>query len=244
MDPASGNSEIKYRRVLLKLTGVMFGGTEMRGLDFSAFNQIAKYLHDLHRRTKIEMAIVLGAGNLFRGREVAGTEFDKATADYIGMLGTIMNALALYEELNRLGCPVRVISSLAVPSVCEPFYRDKALNHLEKGRLLIIAGGTGNPFFTTDSAAALKAAELKCEIVLKGSNVAGVYSGDPNGQDKVELYQRLTYQEALEKGLTVMDNTAFALCQREKIPIRVFNVGQLENIEKILRGEEVGTLIQ
>ncbi len=234
---------LKYKRVLLKLTGEMFGGAERKGLDFTSFNRIATHLHELHLRTGVELAIVLGAGNLFRGREVAGTKFDKATADYIGMLGTIMNALALHEELNRLGSHVRVMSSLNTQAVCEPFIRNRALSHLEKGRIVILAGGTGSPFFTTDSAAALKACELKCEIILKGSGVDGVFTHDPKNHTDAKLYKKLGYQEALEKGLMVMDNTAFALCQREKIPIVVFNIQQLENIEKIIRGEEVGTLI-
>lgn len=224
---------LKYKRVLLKLTGEMFGGEERKGLDFTSFNRIATHLHELHLRTGVELAIVLGAG----------TKFDKATADYIGMLGTIMNALALHEELNRLGSNVRVMSSLSTQAVCEPFIRGRALNHLEKGRIVILAGGTGSPFFTTDSAAALKACELKCEIILKGSGVDGVFTHDPNKQQAARLYKKLGYQEALEKGLMVMDNTAFALCQREKITIVVFNIQQLENIEKIICGEEVGTLI-
>lgn len=244
MITAAKSSPIKYKRVLLKLTGVMFGGKVGKGLDFTSFSRVADYLYDLHSRTGVEMSIVLGAGNLFRGREVTDTTFDKASADYIGMLGTIMNALALGEELTRLGCPVRVLSSVSVPDICEPFYRNRALRHLEKGRLVILAGGTGNPFFTTDSAAALKAAELKCEIILKGSDVEGVFDGDPKIKDGVKLYKSLTYQEALEKGLMVMDNTAFALCHREKIPIRVFNVDDLSNIEKAISGEEVGTLIK
>ena len=238
------SSPIKYKRVLLKLTGSMFAGLTGKGLDFASFSRVATYLCDLHSRTGVELAIVLGAGNLFRGREVVDTTFDKATADYIGMLGTIMNALALGEELSRLSCSVRVLSSISVPDICEPFYRNRALKHLEKGRLVILAGGTGSPFFTTDSAAALKAAELKCEIILKGSNVEGVFDGDPKIKDSAKLYKSLTYQEALEKGLMVMDNTAFALCHREKIPIRVFNVEDLSNIEKTIAGLEVGTLIR
>lgn len=221
----------------------MFGGDDHKGLDFPVFAKIAKYVDQLKKEKKIDIAIVLGGGNLFRGREVAGTEFDKVTADSIGMLGTIMNALALHEELDRLGTPCRVMSSLIMESVCEPFIRRKAIRHLEKGRVVILAGGTGNPFFTTDSAAALKACELKCDIVLKGSNVDGVFDCDPKKNSKAKLYSKLSFQEALEKGLMVMDNTAFALCHREKIPIVVFNVDQLENIGRIIDGEEIGTLV-
>ncbi len=241
MNELKGN--IKYKRIILKLTGEMFGGKEKKGLDFGAFNKIASYLCELHDRTKVEMGIVLGGGNLFRGREVFNKEFDRATADYIGMLGTVMNALALQEELERLGCIVRVMSPLVIQAVCEPFIRRKALHHLEEGRIIILAGGTGSPFFTTDSAAALRACELRCDIILKGSNVDGVFDSDPKTNIEAKMHKKLTFQEALEKGLMVMDNTAFALCQKEKIPIRVFNIDELENIEKIIRGEDVGTLI-
>lgn len=234
--------QIKYKRVLLKLTGDLFGGKQKKGLNFAAISKFSSYLHFLKEKTDLQLAIIVGGGNLFRGRNADGS-INKSTADYIGMLGTIMNALALQEELEKFGSVTRVMSSLSVTPVCEPFIRRKAIRHLEKGRIVILSGGTGNPFFTTDSAAALKALELNCEIVLKGSNVDGVFTKDPKKHKKVKLYKRLTYQDALEKGLTVMDNTAFALCQREKIPIVVFNIDNLENIEKIIYGENVGTLI-
>lgn len=233
----------KYQRVLLKLTGEIFGGEDRHGLDFQAIGRIASALSSIKKKTQVELVILIGAGNLFRGRMVEGTKIDRATADYIGMLGTIMNAIALQEELERLGEPTRVLSALRVDAVCEPFYRRRALRHLEKQRIVILAGGTGSPFFTTDTAAALKAAELNCEILLKGSNVDGVYTADPKKDKSAVLYKNLSFQEALEKGITVMDNTAFALCQRENIPIVVFNLNQPENIEKVILGEEVGTLV-
>lgn len=233
----------KYKRIILKLSGEWFGGEDKKGLDFSSFNKLASYLSQLRKNTDVQIAVVLGGGNLFRGREVAGTDFDRATADYIGMLGTLMNALALQEELERQGSPARVMSSLETNAVCEPFIRRRALRHLEKGRVVILAGGTGSPFFTTDSAAALKACELNCDVILKGSNVDGVYTADPRKDSTAKMYQKLSFQEALEKGLTVMDNTAFALCQREKIPIIVFNLANLKNIEKIILGEQIGTLV-
>jgi len=235
---------MKHKRILLKLTGEMFGGENKKGLDFSAIARIAEHIHSIHVNNKIEIAIVVGAGNLFRGRDISGTKVDRAAADYIGMLGTVMNALALQEELERLGSTVRVMSAVVVMSVCEPFVRRKAIRHLEKGRIVILGGGTGNPFFTTDSAAALKACELSCDILLKGSNVEGVYDADPKQNSNAKMYKTLRYQEALEKGLTVMDNTAFALCQRERVPIRVFNLDKLENIQRIINGEDLGTLIQ
>lgn len=233
----------KYSRILLKLTGEMLGGDEKKGINFKAIGKFAKEIYKIKTKTKLELVILVGAGNLFRGREVEGTNIDRATADYIGMLGTVMNALALQEELERVGDNTRVLSALRVDSVCEPFIRRRALRHLEKGRTIILAGGTGSPFFTTDTAAALKARELNCEILLKASNVEGIYSSDPNKDKNATLYKKLSFQEALEKGITVMDNTAFALCQRENIPIVVFNVNHPENIEKIILGEEIGTLV-
>lgn len=239
------SSEPKYKRVLLKLTGELFGNAEShKGLDFNQIQKIAQYIVGLKNKSGVEVAIVVGAGNLFRGREVADTGADKAAADYIGMLGTIMNALALQEEIERAGGTCRVMSEVHVASVCEPFVRRKAIRHLEKGRIVILAGGTGAPFFTTDSAAALKAAELNCNVVLKGSNVDGVYTADPKKDKNAKLYTKLSYQEALEQGLTVMDNTAFALCQREKIRVIVFNLNSFDNIEKIVYGDAIGTLVE
>lgn len=221
----------------------MFGGEKKSGLDFESIKRLAEYLHDLKVRTGVQLALVNGAGNLFRGRNVKSSDFDRTTADYIGMLGTIMNGLALAGELELLGTDARVMSSLQVDQACEPFIRKRALSHLEKGKIVILAGGTGSPFFTTDSAAALKAAELQCDIILKGSNVDGVYTDDPNKNSEATMFQTLSYSEALSRGLTVMDGTAFALCQAERIPIVVFNLKNLENIEKILMGEQVGTLV-
>ena len=213
------------------------------GLDFVAIKKLAKYLAGLKEKTQVQLAIVIGAGNLFRGRNVNDTGFDRAAADYIGMLGTVMNALSLQGELEMLGSPTRVLSSLKVDQVCEPFLRRRAVRHLEKGRAVILAGGTGSPFFTTDSAAALKACELNCEMILKGSNVEGIYNADPRKNKDAKMFKTISFQKALEMGLTVMDNTAFALCQRERIPVVVFNLDHLENIERILNGEEVGTLV-
>jgi len=235
--------EVKYKRILLKLTGEIFGGTKKKGLDFSAIQKVALYIHELVKETKVECAIVIGAGNLFRAREILGTKVDRATADHIGMLGTIMNALALQEALERLGSSVRVMSALEASRVCEPFIRRRAIRHLEKGRIVIVAGGTGSPFFTTDSAAALKACELNCEIILKASNTDGVYDKDPKIHKSAKMYSKVSFQNALRKKLMVMDTTAFALCQQEQIPIIVFNVKQLKNIEKAVYGEKVGTLV-
>lgn len=233
----------KYKRILLKLTGELLGGKDKKNIDFSSVKRIAKNIAKIQNETDIEIAVVCGAGNLFRGRNVTDTEVDKATADYIGMLGTVMNALALQEELEAFGAKTRVMSALSMPSVCELFIRRKAIRHLEKGRIVILAGGTGKPFFTTDSAAALSACELNCEVILKGSNVDGVYSSDPNKDASATFYKTLTYMQAVNEGLSIMDTTAFTICKNEHIPIIVFNISQQENVEKIIHGEQIGTLI-
>lgn len=234
---------LKYKRILLKLSGEMFGGNKKEGIDFKSVEEIATTLLNLKNKYPIDLAVVIGAGNIFRGRMVNNRNFDRAQADYMGMLGTIINCLALQGEIERMGGQTRLLSEITVTTVCEPFIRRRALRHLDKGRIVILGGGTGNPFFTTDSAAALKATELQCDVVLKGSNVDGVYDSDPKKNNGAKKFETLTYQYALEKGLMVMDATAFALCQHEKIPIIVFNANKLENLEKIISGEKVGTLI-
>lgn len=233
----------KYKRVLLKVTGELFAGSKERGLDFKAIGQFASSLYKIKQRTGVELSVLIGAGNLFRGRQVEGTDIDRATADYIGMMGTIMNALALQEELERLGDRTRVLSALRIDAVCEPYIRRRALHHLEKGKTVILAGGMGSPFFTTDTAASLRAAELNCDVLLKGTNVDGIYTSDPKKDKNATMYKKLSYQEALDKGITVMDNTAFALSQREQIPIIVFNINEIDNVARIIQGEEVGTLV-
>ncbi len=230
-----------YKRILLKLSGEIFG-SEKGVLDFNQVNKIASVIQNVRKNTQVEMAIVIGAGNIFRGRLIEDTEVDHVVADQIGMIGTIINSLALQEEIERLGNNTRVMSAIPIHSVCELFIRRRALRHIEKGRIVILAGGTGNPYFTTDSAAALRAIELKCDILLKASNVDGVYEKDPKKYPDAKKIDFIDYQSALEKGVNVMDNTAFALCQGRKMPIIVFNFNQ-ENIEKILQGEKVGTLI-
>jgi len=232
-----------YKRVLLKLTGELFSDGEKNGINFDRVAKVAAYIAHLRGAHNVDLAIVVGAGNLFRGRNVSGSKFDRAQADFIGMLGTIMNGLALQGELNLLGVPSRVMSSLHVDQACEPYIRLRARRHLEKGIVTILVGGSGRPFFTTDTTAALLAAELGCEILLKGSGVDGVYTADPKVDHTATRYTTLTFQEALDKGLMVMDDTAFAVCKREKIPIIVFKVDDLDNIERILNGEQIGTLV-
>lgn len=234
---------LRYKRILLKLSGELFGGIKKEGIDFETIEKVAKCLINIKRKYPIDLAIVIGAGNIFRGRRVSEREFDRAQADYMGMLATIINCLALQGEIERLGGETRMMSEVNVSTVCEPFIRRRALRHLEKGRIVILGGGTGSPFFTTDSAAALKATELQCDVVIKGSNVDGVYDCDPRKNNGAKKFESITYQYALEKGLMVMDATAFALCQHEKIPIIVFDADNLDNLEKIITGEKIGTLI-
>ncbi|OGK13641.1 UMP kinase [Candidatus Roizmanbacteria bacterium RIFCSPHIGHO2_02_FULL_37_15] len=238
----SKGTSLPYKRVLLKLSGRVFG-TEKQGLDFNEVCKVASIIKNVHRKTGVQIAIVIGAGNLFRGRYVDGTKIDHVVADQIGMLGTVMNALALQEEMERLGNSTRVMSSISIPTVCELFIRRRALRHMEKGRIVILAGGTGNPYFTTDSAAALRAIELKCAVLLKASDIDDIYDKDPKKFPDAKKIGKVDYQTALEKGLKVMDSTAFALCQSRKMPIIIFNFERRENLEKIIEGESIGTLI-
>lgn len=233
---------LRYKRVLLKLSGGIFA-SDKRGLDFAHVNKVASIIEKVRKNTGVEMAIVVGAGNILRGRDIEGTPVDHAVADQIGMLGTIINALALQEEIERLGNNTRVMSAISIPQVCELFIRRRALRHIERGRIVILAGGTGNPYFTTDSAAALRAIELQCDVLLKASNVDGVYDKDPNKYPSAKKIDYIDYQSALEKGIHVMDSTAFALCQSRQMPIVVFNFAEPENIEKIIKGEKIGTLV-
>jgi len=233
---------IIYKRVLLKITGETFASTN-KVLDFNKFGYVASIIERIRQRTKVQIAIVLGAGNILRGREVEGTNFDHAVADQMGMLATVINSLALQEVIEKLGNNTRVMSAISMPQICELYIRRRALRHMEKGRIVILAGGTGNPYFTTDSAAALRAIELKCDVILKASTVDGIYTKDPKKFSDAQKLDFVDYQTALEKGLKIMDNTAFALCQARNMPIIVFNFNQPENIEKILRGEKIGTLV-
>lgn len=236
------NKEVVYKRILLKLTGEIFSSNK-KPVDFENVLKISSIIKNIVEKTSVQLAIVIGAGNIIRGRMVEGTGFDHAVADYMGMLATIINSLSLQEGLEKLGLTTRVMSAISMPQVCELYIRRRAIRHMEKGRIVILGGGTGNPYFTTDSAAALRAIELKCDIILKASNIDGVYDKDPKIYPDAKKYDFIDYQTALEQGLKVMDNTAFALCQAREMPIIVFNFDQPENIEKILYGEKIGTLV-
>jgi uridylate kinase len=235
-------ARLKYKRVLLKLSGELFGEDGGKGIGFGNFERIASQITRIWKKTGIELAIVVGGGNIFRGRERVGG-VDEAAADYMGMLATVINGMALQDALERGGAPTRMMTAFEIKTVAEPYIRRRAIRHIEKGRIVIFTAGTGNPFFTTDSGAALRAIETHCDIILKATNVDGVYSEDPKTNPEAKLYKKLTYREAIEKNLKVIDTTAFALCQKHKMPIIVFNVEKLKDLDKLLQGKIFGTLI-
>jgi uridylate kinase len=232
-----------YSRVLLKLSGEALMGSLEYGTDPERVKAIAGDVAAVHARG-VEVAIVVGGGNIYRGLAAAARGMDRATGDYMGMLATVLNALALQDALEKKGVATRVQSAIAMSEVAEPYIRRRAIRHLEKGRIVIFAAGTGNPFFTTDTAAALRAAELHAEVVLMAkNNVEGVYSDDPATNPEAEFIPEIEHQEALTRGLKVMDATAFALCMDNNLPIVVFNMADGRNIDKIVSGERVGTLV-
>jgi uridylate kinase len=233
-----------YSRVLLKLSGEALMGSLQYGTDPERVRAIAQEVAAVHRRG-IEVAIVVGGGNIYRGLAAAARGMDRATGDYMGMLATVLNALALQDALEKEEVPTRVQSAITISEVAEPYIRRRAMRHLEKGRIVIFAAGTGNPFFTTDTAAALRANELHAEVVLMAKNgVEGVYSADPAKDPTAEFIPEITHKEALTRGLQVMDSTAFALCMDNNLPIIVFNMADGSSIDKIVSGERVGTLVK
>ncbi|MFA5368538.1 MAG: UMP kinase [Candidatus Paceibacterota bacterium] len=236
-------SNLKYKRVILKLSGELFGKTDGRGVFISSYLEIAKKIAKIKKENNIDLGIVIGGGNVFRGREVGEEDFNRAIADNMGMLATVINGLGLTEALETLNVEARLMTAIKMDSVAEPFILKRALRHFDKNRVLIFAGGTGNPYFTTDTAAALRACELECDLILKATNVDGVYDKDPNKNKDAKLYQKLNYKEAIEKNLNVMDSTAFALCWEEEKPIAVFNINKLGDISKVLQGKALGTLV-
>jgi uridylate kinase len=233
-----------YSRVLLKLSGEALMGDREYGTDPDRVHAIAAEVASVHDRG-IQVAIVVGGGNIYRGFAAAARGMDRATGDYMGMLATVLNALALQDALEKLGVATRVQSAITISEVAEPYIRRRAIRHLEKGRIVIFAAGTGNPFFTTDTAAALRAAELHAEVVLMAKNgVEGVYTADPAQEADAQFIPEITHKEALTRGLAVMDSTAFALCMDNNLPIIVFNMADGCNIGKIVSGERVGTLVR
>jgi uridylate kinase len=240
--PASTEAGAPFHRVLLKLSGeALLGGREY-GIDPKTVDAISREVLAVHE-AKTELAVVVGAGNIYRGMSAAAEGMDRATADYAGMLATLLNALTLQDSLERLGVITRVQSAIAVSEVAEPYIRRRAMRHLEKGRVVIFAAGTGNPFFTTDTAAALRALEIGAEAILMAKNsVEGVYDGDPRENPDAKLIPELTHLEAIERGLKVMDTTALSLCMDNRLPIYVFGLAE-GNISRVAAGERVGTII-
>ena len=233
---------LKYKRILLKLSGEALAGNKDFGFSEDILDSFAKQIKDVHEKG-VEVAIVIGGGNIFRG--ATGTEkgFDRVTGDTMGMLATIMNGLALQDAIERLGVPTRVMTAVNMPQVAEPFIRRKAIRHLEKGRVVIFSGGTGNPYFTTDSCGALRAAEIHADVLAKGTKVDGIYDKDPMKYSDAVKYDKVSFNEAISKNLGVMDTTALALCNENNIPILVFNALEEGNILKMTQGENVGTVV-
>ncbi len=241
MNPESNG--LAYRRVLLKISGEALMGEQNYGIDVDVARQVGEELKAVHE-LGAEVAVVVGGGNIFRGVSKSAGNMDRSAADYIGMLATVMNAVVLQDALEKLDVHTRVMSAIDIPQLAEPFIRRRAVRHLEKGRVVIFAAGTGNPYFTTDSAAALRALEIKADIILKGTKVEGVYSADPMLDPKATRFDCITYQEVLEKQLKVMDASAISLCMDNNLPIVVFNMRQAGNIMRVVKGEEgVGTTV-
>ena len=232
----------RYGRVLLKLSGEALMGEQAFGIDPAVATQIAKDISEI-QEMGVETAIVIGGGNIFRGVAASARGMDRATADYMGMLATVINALALQDALEKRDIHTRVMTAFEVRAVAEPFIRRRAIRHLEKNRCVIFAGGTGNPYFTTDSAAALRANEIRAEAILKATRVDGIFTADPKADPKAVFLPRVTYQDVLEKRLAVMDATAIALCRDNKMPIRVFNLLVPGNIRRVVLGEPVGSVV-
>jgi len=235
-------SDPGYQRILLKLSGEALLGDEDYGIDPAIIGRIANEVLEVIN-TGVQVAIVIGGGNIFRGAGLAESGIDRVTGDHMGMLATLMNSLALQDALEKAGVDARVMSAISVHDVCEDYIRRRAVRHLEKGRVVIIAGGTGNPFFTTDTAAALRAIEVGADIVLKATKVDGVYSADPELDANAEFYDSLGYDQVIEGKLRVMDANAIVLCRDQHMPIRVFNVFGSGNLMRIVKGETVGTLV-
>ena len=229
-----------YKRILLKLSGEVLAGQDGKGIDFETVEKICKAVKQC-AELGVEIGLVVGGGNFWRGR--SSGKMDRTRADHMGMLATAMNSLALADTLEQLGIPVRVQTAIAMQQVAEPYIRNKAVRHLEKGRVVIFGCGTGNPFFSTDTAAALRAAEINAEIIFKATNVDGVYDKDPNKFDDAVKYDSLSHTEILEKGLAVMDSTAASLCRDNGISILVFNLNDPENIVRAVKGEKIGTVV-
>ena len=243
MTTAQKESDLAYRRVLLKISGEALMGEQNYGIDVDVARSVAEELKAVHQMG-VQVAVVVGGGNIFRGVSKSAGNMDRSSADYIGMLATVMNAVVLQDALEKIQVDTRVLSAIDIPQLAESFIRRRAVRHLEKGRVVIFAAGTGNPYFTTDSAAALRALEIKADIILKATKVDGIYSADPVLDATAELFDAITYRQVLEKELKVMDASAISLCMDNQLPIIVFNMRQTGNIRRVVLGEAgVGTKV-
>jgi uridylate kinase len=237
------NAGPKYRRILLKLSGEALVGKSGYGIDTEVLKSVAREIGEL-KEVGVQIAMVIGAGNIFRGADLAAGGMERVTADHIGMLGTVINALALQDALERQGCFARVMSAIRINELCEDYLRRRAIRHLEKGRVVIFAAGTGNPFFTTDSAASLRAIEVDADLMIKSTKVDGVYSADPMKDPSATRYARLSYDEVLMKKLGVMDATAVVLCRDHNLSLRVINMNKSGSLIRSVMGEDEGTLVE
>ncbi|WP_426669280.1 UMP kinase [Mucilaginibacter sp. McL0603] len=234
---------MKYKRILLKLSGESLMGERQYGIDN---NQVLQYAHDIKGvyDAGIEIAVVVGGGNIFRGLSAEKSGMERAQADYMGMLATVINCMALQNALESIGVETRLQSAIKMEQICEPYIRRRAMHHLEVGKIVIFGAGTGNPYFTTDTAASLRAIEIKADVVLKGTRVDGIYTADPEKDPTATRYDEISFQEVYDKGLNVMDMTAITLCQENKLPIIVFDMNKPGNFMKIAKGEKIGTLVK
>ncbi len=231
-----------YKRILLKLSGEALAGSQGTGINTVVIKQIAQDVKAAHE-TGVEIGVVIGGGNIFRGIAASAQGMDRASSDYMGMMATCINALALQDALEKEGVPTRVQSAIVMDQIAEPYIRRRAVRHLEKGRIVIFAAGTGNPYFTTDTAASLRAMEINAEVLMKATKVDGIYDKDPNKFSDAKRYDKITYIEVLKQGLQVMDSTAISLCMDNKLPIMTFDLGKTGNILKAVCGEKIGTLV-
>ena len=238
-----GGFMLKYKRILLKLSGEALAGNQKFGISSDVLDNFARQLKEVHD-LGVELAIVIGGGNIFRG--IAGQEqgFDRATGDTLGILATIMNAIALQNSIEKMGVPTRVLTAVQMPEIAEPYIRRRAIRHLEKGRIIILAGGTGNPYFTTDSGGALRALEIGADILAKGTKVNGVYDKDPQKFADAVKYDNISFDETLTKNLKVMDAAALSLCRENDLPVIVFNILEDGNVKRMVNGEEIGTIVK
>ena len=237
------NMALKYKRILLKLSGESLMGKQRFGISADMLQHYAHQIKELHD-LGVEVAVVIGGGNIFRGIQAEGSGIEDVTGDYMGMLATVINGLALQSALESLGVYTRLMTALEMKNIAEPYIRRRAIRHLEKGRVVICAAGTGNPYFTTDSAAALRASEIGAQVILKGTRVDGIYTADPEKDPHAVKFDKLTFAKVISLGLSVMDMTAFTLCQENNMPIIVFDINADDNLRRIVTGENVGTLVE